>query len=82
MRSGVRPLIAGAIPGHGDRKKTVQSLYLSISDADLLNAIHRMKFDAGETLPPEVLRNLSPCQGRALSYHLRQPMRRFGQLAF
>ncbi len=49
MRSGVHPLIADAIVGHGDRKKTVQSLYLSISDADLLNAIDRMKFDKGET---------------------------------
>ena len=49
MRSGVHPLIADAIVGHGDRKKTVQSLYLSISDADLLGAIDRMKFDVGET---------------------------------
>ncbi len=49
MRSGVHPLIADAIIGHGDRKKTVQSLYLSIGDADLLNAIDRMKFDVGET---------------------------------
>ncbi|MEW6110832.1 MAG: hypothetical protein AB1664_01775 [Thermodesulfobacteriota bacterium] len=49
MRSGIHPLIADAIVGHGDRKKTVQSLYLSISDADLLYAIDRMKFDVGET---------------------------------
>jgi hypothetical protein len=49
MRSGVHPLIADAIVGHGDRKKTVQSLYLSISDADLLSAIDRMRFDKGET---------------------------------
>ena len=49
MRSGVHPLIADAVVGHGDRKKTVQSLYLSISDADLLNAIDRMRFDKGET---------------------------------
>jgi integrase len=49
MRSGVHPLIADAIVGHGDRKKTVESLYLSISDADLLNAIDRMKWDSGET---------------------------------
>ena len=27
MRSGVHPLIADAIAGHGDRKKTVQSLF-------------------------------------------------------
>ena len=49
MRSGVHPLIADAIVGHGDRKKTVQSLYLSISDADLLSTIDRIKFDTGET---------------------------------
>ena len=49
MRSGVRPFIADAIVGHGDRKKTVQSLYLSISDADLLNAIDQMTFDKGDT---------------------------------
>ncbi len=49
MRSGVHPLIADAIVGHGDRKKTVQSLYLSISDADLLKAIDWMKFDKGDT---------------------------------
>ncbi len=49
MRSEVHPLIADAIVGHGDRKKTVQRLYLSISEADLLNAIDRMKFDVGET---------------------------------
>ena len=41
MRSGVHPLIADAIVGHGDRKKTVQSLYLSIRHADLLNARKR-----------------------------------------
>jgi beta-glucanase (GH16 family) len=49
MRSGVHPLVADGIVGHGDCKKSVESLYLSISDADLLNAIDRMKFDAGET---------------------------------
>jgi len=49
MRSGVHPLIADAIVGHGDRKKTVESLYLSISDTDLLNAIDRMTFDKGDT---------------------------------
>jgi len=49
MRSGVHPLIADAIVGHGDRKKTVQSLYLSISDAGLLSAIDRMTFDKGDT---------------------------------
>ncbi len=49
MRSGVHPLIADAIVGHGDRKKSVESLYLSISDADLLGAIDRVTFDKGDT---------------------------------
>lgn len=40
---------ADAIVGHGDRKKDVRSLYLSISDADLLDAIDRMRWDSGET---------------------------------
>ena len=47
MRGGVHPLIADAIVGHADRKKTIQSLYLSISDADPITAIDRMKFDKG-----------------------------------
>jgi hypothetical protein len=49
MRSGVHPLIADAIVRHEDREKTAQSLYPSISDVDLLNAIDRMKLDKGET---------------------------------
>ncbi len=49
MRSRVHPAIADAIVGHGDRKKDVRSLYLSISEADLLEAIDRMRWDAGET---------------------------------
>jgi integrase len=49
MRSRVYPAIADAIVGHGDRKKDVKSRYLSISDADLLDAIDRMKWDSGET---------------------------------
>jgi hypothetical protein len=49
IHSGVHPLIADAIVGHRDRKNTVQSLYLSISDADRLNAIDRMRLDNGET---------------------------------
>ena len=60
MRSGVHPLIADAILGHGDRKKTVQSLCLSISDADLLSAIDRMKFDKGET---EIFAKISGSKG-------------------
>ena len=49
MRSGVHPLIADASVGHGDCKKTVQSLHLSISDPDLLSAIDRMTLDKGDT---------------------------------
>jgi len=49
MRSGVHPVIADMIVGHGNRKKDVQSLYISISDADLLDAIDRMIFDNEET---------------------------------
>ena len=37
------------IVGNGDRKKEVRSLYLSISDADLLDAIDPMRCDFGET---------------------------------
>ena len=49
MCSGVHPAIADMIVGHGDKKKSLQSLYLSISDQDLLDAIDRMVFDNGET---------------------------------
>lgn len=34
--SGLHPLVAYAIVGHGDRKKDAKSLYLTISDADLV----------------------------------------------
>lgn len=49
MRSGVHPPIADAILGHGDKKKALQSLYLTISDEDLIRAIDMMRFDIGET---------------------------------
>jgi len=49
MRSGVHPAIADMITGHGNKKKSLQSLYLTISDADLIAAIDRMRFDKGET---------------------------------
>jgi integrase len=49
MRSGIFPAIADMILGHGNRKKDLQSLYISVSNADLLDAIDRMKFDKGET---------------------------------
>ena len=48
MRSGLHPLIADAIMGHGDRKKDVKSVYLTISDADLVREIDRMTFDHGK----------------------------------
>jgi hypothetical protein len=41
--------------GHGDRKKNVQSLYLSVNDADLPGARDRIRFDKGET---EILVNI------------------------
>lgn len=49
MRSGIHPVIADMIVGHGNRKKDLQSLYISISDADLVDAIDRMRYDKGET---------------------------------
>lgn len=49
MRSGVHPVIADAIVGHGDRKKDVRSLYLSINDEDLVREIDRLTFDHGKT---------------------------------
>ncbi len=49
MRSGLHPLIADAIVGHGDRKKDVKSVHLTISDADLLREIDRLTFDHGKT---------------------------------
>jgi integrase len=48
MRSGVHPAIADMILGHGDKKKSLQSLYLTISDQDLVDAIGRMKFNGEE----------------------------------
>ncbi len=36
MTRGLHPLITDAIGGHGDRKKDVQSVYLTIGDADLV----------------------------------------------
>jgi|GEM_PF-626394 len=49
MRSGVHPVTADMIVGHGNRKKDVQSLYLTVSDGDLVTAIDRMKYDSGDT---------------------------------
>jgi len=33
--------------GHGDKKKSLQNLYFTLSDDDLINAIDMMKFDVG-----------------------------------
>lgn len=49
MRSRLYPLIVDSIVGHGDRRKDVRSLYVSISDEDLVKEIDRMRFDLGET---------------------------------
>lgn len=49
MRSGLQPLIADAIVGHGDRRKDVKSLYIAISDEDLVREIDRLTFDHGKT---------------------------------
>jgi hypothetical protein len=49
VRNPVHPHIADAILGHGDKKKSLQNLYLTLSDKDLIRAIDMMKFDTGET---------------------------------
>jgi hypothetical protein len=49
MRSGVHPLIADVLVGHGNKRKDVRSVYLSISDEDLLQEIDKIKFDMGKT---------------------------------
>ncbi len=49
MGSGARPAIADVIFGHGGKKKVLQSLYLPISDDDLIRAIDMMQFDTGNT---------------------------------
>ena len=49
MRSGVHPAIADMIVGHVDKKKPLQSLYVTISDQDFPDAIDRMRFDGEES---------------------------------
>jgi len=49
MRNRVHPVIADMIVGHGDKKKSLQSLYLTISHQDFLDAIDRMKFNGEES---------------------------------
>ncbi|MDQ7781940.1 MAG: hypothetical protein RDU20_03610 [Desulfomonilaceae bacterium] len=48
MRSRVYPHIADAILGHGDKKKSFQSLYLTLSDDDLIEAIDMMEIHIGK----------------------------------
>ena len=48
-RTGVHPAIADAILGHGDKKESLRSLYVTISDDDPVRAIDMMRFDVGET---------------------------------
>jgi len=49
MRSRLYPLIVDGIVGHGNRKKDVRSLYVMISDEDLVREIDQMKSDQGQT---------------------------------
>jgi len=49
MTRGLHPLIADAIVRHGDRKKAVKSLYLTINDEKLVREIDRLTFDHGKT---------------------------------
>jgi hypothetical protein len=49
MRSGLYPFIVGGIVGHGDRRKDGRSLYVMISDEDLVREIDQMNRDQGET---------------------------------
>jgi hypothetical protein len=35
--------------GHGDKRKSLQNLYLTLSDDDLIRVIDMMKFDIGDT---------------------------------
>jgi hypothetical protein len=49
VRSGVHPAVADTILGHGGKKKSLQGVYMTISDDDLIRCIDMMKFDIGET---------------------------------
>jgi hypothetical protein len=49
MTRGLHPLIADAIMGHGDKKKDVRSLCLTINEEDLAREIDRLTFDQGKT---------------------------------
>ena len=37
------------IVGHGDRRKDVRAVYLTVSDTDLVREINKMRFDTGDT---------------------------------
>jgi hypothetical protein len=49
MRSRLDEDIRDAIVGHGNKKKSPRSVYLSISDEDLVREIDRLTFDHGKT---------------------------------
>lgn len=46
---GVHPAIADAILAHGEKKKSLQSLHMTISDDDPIRAIYVAKLNIGET---------------------------------
>jgi hypothetical protein len=48
VRTGVHPAIADGILGHGDKKESLQSLHMTISEDDLIRAIDMMRFDVGD----------------------------------
>jgi hypothetical protein len=49
MRSHLDKDIRDAIVGHGNKKKSPSSVYLSVSDEDLIREIDRLTFDHGKT---------------------------------
>ena len=48
MRSGIQIALANNLVGDRDKGKALQSLYLTISDQDPVEAIDRMMFDGEE----------------------------------
>ncbi len=58
---GVHPAIADVILAHGDKKKSLQSLHMTISDDDPIRAIYAAKLDIGET-EMRVRRSRSACR--------------------
>ncbi len=49
VRSDVHPAVADALLGHGDKRKSLQTLYLTLSDDDPIQVIDMMKLDINET---------------------------------